>query len=209
MISNDLYTILRRLILGETVYHLHWLGQVCDDQDTLKKGRVQVKIPELGWDDQSKAAWAWPRTSYSIYPPRVGDWVEVWFIAGDRNRPVYLPGVSEITGQLPPAYSDPTKKVLWQDPTTGDHLGYDTTNSTFDLVIGKAEIKIVDGNVTINGDSKVFVTWDELNSALQTFKTALNLHTHPTAATGPPSPPTAGMSIDISAAKTTTVKTGG
>lgn len=74
----------------------------------------------------------------------------------------------------------------------------------------QAEIKLdTSGNIEMNGDSKRFVTHAELDAALQTFITALNLHTHPTAATGPPSPPTASMSIDISAAETTTIKTGG
>src|SRR6185369_6070593 len=60
-----------------------------------------------------------------------------------------------------------------------------------------------DGTQELNGSSKRFVTWDELNTALQTFMTALNTHTHPTAGTGPPSPPTAPMSLDITTAKTT------
>jgi hypothetical protein len=61
----------------------------------------------------------------------------------------------------------------------------------------------------INGNSKTFVTHAELNTALQSFITALNLHVHPTAALGPPSPPTSPMSLNISSAATTTVKTGG
>jgi len=94
-------------------------------------------------------------------------------------------------------------------------VNQDSGETTFystnvDGTIVKATIKLdTDGNIEINGDSKRFVTYAELNTALQTFKTALNLHTHPTAATGPPSPPTAPMSIDISAAETTTIKTGG
>lgn len=62
--------------------------------------------------------------------------------------------------------------------------------------------------IELNGNSKDFVTHAELNTALQTFITALNLHVHPTAATGPPSPPTTGMSLDISTAKATKIKTG-
>jgi phage gp45-like len=74
----------------------------------------------------------------------------------------------------------------------------------------KALVKLkADGTIELNGDDKRLVTWDELNTALQGLKTALNGHTHPTAATGPPSPPTVPLSIDISAAKTTTLKTGG
>ena len=68
----------------------------------------------------------------------------------------------------------------------------------------------IDGEfVELNGADKTFVTHAELDTALQTFITALNLHTHPTAAVGAPSPPTASMSLDISGAATTTVKTGG
>ena len=91
---------------------------------------------------------------------------------------------------------------------------------------GSAKIKIeanngtlkVDTNesIELNGKDKQFVTWAELNDALTTFTTALNAHTHPvTGATpsGTAAPmataPTAPMTIDISAAKTTKVLTGG
>ena len=66
-----------------------------------------------------------------------------------------------------------------------------------------------DGNISLNGDLKRFVTHAELNTALQTFITALNLHVHATAAPGPPVPPTIPMSLDISASQTTSIKTGG
>lgn len=78
----------------------------------------------------------------------------------------------------------------------------------------QALVKLTDdGKIYLNGDSKAFVTHAELNTALQTFITALNLHVHTGSALGlgipfnttPPTP----MSLDISAAATTTVKTGG
>jgi len=75
----------------------------------------------------------------------------------------------------------------------------------------KALIKLkADGTIEINGSSKKLVTHTELNTALQTFITALNLHTHGVISLGAPTSPPAGpMSVDISAAATTTVKTGG
>lgn len=83
-------------------------------------------------------------------------------------------------------------------------------NAEVEILYKNASIKIDDsGNVKINGDSKNFVTHAELDAALQTFMTALNLHMHPTATPGPPSPPATPMSLDISAAKANTVKTGG
>lgn len=64
------------------------------------------------------------------------------------------------------------------------------------------------GNITLNGDSKTFVTHAELDSALQTFISSLNAHTHPTPS-GPSSAPTVPLTLNISSAATTTVKTGG
>lgn len=66
------------------------------------------------------------------------------------------------------------------------------------------------GKIKLNGDSKQFVTWAELNQALSTFTTALASHTHNITSPGNPSGPAVGIpSIDISSAKTTTVVTGG
>jgi hypothetical protein len=63
------------------------------------------------------------------------------------------------------------------------------------------------GDIELNGSTKNLVTHAELNTALQTFINALNLHTHPTAASGPPSTPTLPMSLDISTSITNKVKT--
>ena len=64
--------------------------------------------------------------------------------------------------------------------------------------------------IELNGNSKQFVTWTELNTALTTFTTALTSHTHNITSPGNPSGPAVGVpSIDISNAKTTTVVTGG
>lgn len=59
--------------------------------------------------------------------------------------------------------------------------------------------------IELNGNTKQFVTWTELNTALTTFLVALNSHVH--AASG--TPPVTPMTLDISSAKTTTVVTGG
>lgn len=65
-------------------------------------------------------------------------------------------------------------------------------------------------SVELNGNSKTFVTHTELSTAITTFMTLLNAHVHTsTAPTTPTSPPNVPMIFDISAATTTTVKTGG
>lgn len=64
--------------------------------------------------------------------------------------------------------------------------------------------------IELNGNSKQFVTWAELNQALTQFTTALISHTHNITSPGNPSGPAVGIpTIDITAAKTTTVVTGG
>jgi len=86
------------------------------------------------------------------------------------------------------------------------------TGNEFELLYKGASIKIdVNGNIKFNGDSKTFVTHAELNTALQSFITALNLHVHSGVTTGPGASGTPGtpMSLDITSAKTTTIKTGG
>lgn len=76
------------------------------------------------------------------------------------------------------------------------------------------EIKAGSGKkIKLNGDSKQFVTWAELNQALTTFLKQLTvaLTTTPIAGNGAPQPTWTSLptSIDISAAKTQTVVTGG
>jgi phage gp45-like len=72
----------------------------------------------------------------------------------------------------------------------------------------KALVKLrTDGTIEINGDTKRLVTWQELQTALSTLATTIGAHVH--ASNGTPSPTLAGLSCDIAAAKTTTVKTGG
>ena len=64
--------------------------------------------------------------------------------------------------------------------------------------------------IEINGNSKQFVTWAELNQALQNLVTALNSHTHSNGNQGSPTGgPIVPMTLDISSSKTTTIVTGG
>lgn len=54
------------------------------------------------------------------------------------------------------------------------------------------------GGIKIGGSAaEALVLGTSLKAAVSTFMTALNTHTHPTAGTGPPSPPTAPMSLDV------------
>lgn len=79
-----------------------------------------------------------------------------------------------------------------------------------DVTVTSDAKTIVNGSaIELNGNTKSFVTHAELDTALQGFITALNLHVHATAAVGPPVPPTVPMTLNIASSATTTVKTGG
>lgn len=86
-------------------------------------------------------------------------------------------------------------------------------------IVGTQNVKIT-GNqkIELNGNSKQFVTYAELNNALQDLWTQIKNHTHPVSTTGSSSAQTGTASasttlqpvtLDLSASKTTTVVTGG
>ncbi len=92
---------------------------------------------------------------------------------------------------------------------------------------GEAQVKVVaeegslkitvDKKIELNGNSKNFVTWAELNSALQSLWAVIKTHTHTVATTGSaaaqsgtasPSTELSSQSLDISNAKTQNIVTG-
>jgi len=95
------------------------------------------------------------------------------------------------------------------NPNTGETILY-STNQSGDSVEARIDLKN-NGNIELNGNSKSFVTYSELNTALTNYVTQLNLSLASGAngagpvifAVPPPS------SIDISTAETTSIKTGG
>ena len=79
---------------------------------------------------------------------------------------------------------------------------------TSPLAMDGTKTRIINSDgIELNGNSKQFVTWDALNTALTTLCGLLAAHVHPS--NGAVSPSLAALSCDISAAKTTTIKTGG
>lgn len=102
-----------------------------------------------------------------------------------------------------------------------DPAGEDLT-----LKFGDSEIRMTpDGDITITGTNSISVTngtgtlainddnqvafgntTDELLDLIETMWTELIAHTHPTAATGPPSPPTNAVAITAIQARLTAIK---
>lgn len=87
-----------------------------------------------------------------------------------------------------------------------------STNASGDAVKSLITLKPsgdidITGQTSINGNSKSFVTWQELQNALNIVFSTIASHVHPS--NGVTSPTLVGLSCDISLSKTTTVKTGG
>lgn len=81
-----------------------------------------------------------------------------------------------------------------------------STDSDGETLKGNIKAK-GDGVLEFNGNGKRLVTWQELQDALTTFSDLIKSHVH--ASFGTPSATLATMTVDITAAKTTTLKTGG
>ena len=174
--------MIQNIVIDELRYFRHYDGIVVDNQDPQTKGRVKVKITALGQFDNDQGIWVRPRQLHALDVPISGEIVEVYFIEGDRTRAVYLANSAENAGQIPTTYSDPSKHVLYQDPTTGDSMVYDDQAKLFSLLMTA---------ITLSKGDEAFVKGTTFYSFMTSLMTWIGSHTHPTAATGPPSPPTA------------------
>lgn len=137
--------------------------------------------------------------------------LQIDYKAGDKvlllGLKDYVPKIKDVTSATETTsylhYSRETMKAL--------PLCVFNDEAKVQIVVHNGDLNVkTKGKVKLNGDSKQFVTWAELNQALTTFLTALNGHVHTSAASGSPtSSPVTPMTLDISSAKTTTVVTGG
>ena len=141
--NQDLYGIIKQIILEETLFLRHYIGQVYSVSDTLRKGRVQVTLKELGWETPDMAIWAWPRQGNGVSIPAVNAWVEVYFIGGDPHRPVYLFPVSEMQNQVPSKFDGQAgTHVLFQDPNKAEnYIKFDAAQNLYDA-FGKLKIDV-------------------------------------------------------------------
>jgi hypothetical protein len=226
LVTRDILNVMRRVVYDETKFLRHYAGKVLDNEDPDTKGRVKCQVLDLGWgingaaDDSTTGAWCWPRAIHSMDIPKVGEWVEVYFMSGDRNRPVYIGQLAEMTGQLPEGYSQGLR-VLMQDPDTGDSDIYDTDEKARTIDVQDTTIKMDANGIELNGDGERLTIYSKLNTAIGNLASSINSaisgaivgHTHVittapgTSAPGVGSAPS--VTADISASETTTIKTGG
>lgn len=125
---------IRDVVRAELRFLRHYWGEVINVGDELDRGRVQVSIPMLGWDTPVSAPWCEPRTLHSIQPPSVGEFVEVYFVEGNRSRPVYIGSAWEFKAMAPPsAYSGPTTRVIYG--ATGEPVAVVHNTRTDELIL--------------------------------------------------------------------------
>lgn len=167
MIENDIYGEILKIIIDETMYLRHYIGEIVDIKDELNKGRVKVTLPELGLDTPDLGLWCNPRQGSSLIVPKVGQWAEVYFINGNRMNPVYLYPTSEIKDNTLKNYTGDTKeKILFEDSDSkANNIKYKQSDK---------EIIIFDGEDYAVKYNELKTIVEELQNDLTTLKNAFS-----------------------------------
>jgi hypothetical protein len=206
----DLYGIISEVVRKETRFLRHYIAKVVDNNDLTLTGRVKVVIDELGFDTPDKAIWCYSRDKNSMSVPVLNDYVEVYFMNGDINRPVYMGVINELTGMVPKNYTGfASDHILFENPENQlNYISFDSKLEVLDI-LNKILVD-VKNNVTKFDQS--FVIFDKLQNRITlisnteaflkgtTFDTWLtsvlkpvfDLHTHPDpqgGSTGTPATP--------------------
>jgi hypothetical protein len=110
------------------------------------------------------------------------------------------------------------KKIYSRDANGGvkssiylDKTGKLTIDTDSEIDINGGGTVTINGttNIELNGNTKSFVTYTELNTAINLFLGLIMGHVHTGNMGAPTSTPTSPITFDISASETQTVKTGG
>jgi hypothetical protein len=191
------------LVAKQVRFLVPYRGIVLSLDDTEKRGRVQCSVPELGWIGGAESPWCEPvYTNNGISLPEIDEVVEIRFFNGDPSQPHYYAKVGEVKSQKLKNHLAPTDRVIWERPDGSSYILFQDEAGV---------LKIQADEIDINGDSDYLVLYKKLAADINTWVTALKLHTHSGVETGGGSTaPASGISdLDISDASTTTIKTGG
>jgi len=138
--DKTLLELLRRIVWAETRYLRHYMAQVVNVTDPDGGAQVKVVCYDLGFDTEDKGLWCSARNKNAVITPKVGDWVEIYFMNGDQNRPVFLAGASDMEKMLPKNYDGKaTTQVLFEDGENKIHEVYDALAN--ELKIGNSDFR--------------------------------------------------------------------
>lgn len=171
--TNDktLLQMLRRIIWDETRWLRHYLAKVVDVTDPDGKGQIKVICYDLGYSTEDIGIWCSARNRNALVTPKVGDWVEIYFMGGDRDRPVFIGQANDMEDMLPKNFDgNPKTYVLFEDGENNCNVKYDGLKNLLTLFNG----------------SKAFVLGDDLVTFLNDVVSKLNSHTHLSTAIGSP-----------------------
>lgn len=177
-LGQDIYGMMKEIIHEETIYLRHYIGKIVDNNDPLGLGRIKICIEELGLYTPDLGIWANSRQGNSMSIPAINQYAEIYFLAGDRTRPVYLFPASEIINNIPKSFTGNIKEhIVFQSPDNiQENIKYNALTELLTIFNGTESFVL--------GNS--FLTW--LNNFVTTI---FNVHTHtdPVAGiTGPPVP---------------------
>lgn len=161
--------MIQEIVRQETIFLRHFVGVVLDNKDELNKGRIQVAIYDLGLDTKDVAPWCNARyIGNGISIPKVDDWVEVYFINGSPDRPVWLALASEVKDNLLSNFVDEKTDVLHENRVTGDAIIYKEEDEQYQIGAGSESF--------VKGDTAQ-TEMNKDNSALQQLQTDLTAWT--------------------------------
>ena len=177
MERKTLLELIRKIITDETRYLRHYLGKVVDDDDPDKQGKVRAQIPELGWDTDDVAPWIPPRALNALQTPKKDQWIEVYFMRGNRDFSVYMGQATEMENSLPELFEgDIDNQVLFEDAENKEGIRY----------------KREDGLLEIFSAEQAAVLGDILDQHIDDLKTWVDAHSHAVICAAPGTPVQSG-----------------
>lgn len=176
--------IIKRIILEETLFLRHYIGQVINIVDPEFKGKIQVKIPDLMTDFSSgdnSGFWCVPRDKNAITNPKLKDWVEVYFVNGNLNFPVYMGIANEMRDMLPTNFDgNATTHILFESPENKIHLKYDEIVNILEIGNNNFLEAARKTDATLSNSSLDSTFWSFIDNLVSIF----NAHTHAGVTTG-------------------------
>lgn len=204
--QNDyLLGAIQEIIRKETMFLRHYYGKVTSNVDSQKKGTIRVTIEELQILSPNYLV-CFPRQNNSLTLPNINDYVEVYFMAGRAEHAVYLYPAAEMQNMAnKAATADTFLDILYSNPSNAADLISHHKTTRIMKILNLFELSQIPPEIKMLNGSEPFVLGNQLVTWLTNFiTTVFNLHTHPTAGTGPPSipsivgtPPSGITSIDI------------
>jgi hypothetical protein len=177
-----------------------WVGEVIDNNDKLKLGRIKIKIyGKYDTFPDSDIPWSIPYsqlTTGTLIIPNIGDLVNVFFENGDENIPFYVSTIklndsllSEIDNDYPKVWSlnydkigDNALQIFYTDTqglilrVNNSYIQFDNKDKSIIVNNGKKVIHVQDESISIgsiNKSKEPAVLADTLEKILNDFITEL------------------------------------